>query len=38
VPVIAVAGLEQLVQFLEERSQTEQAAAIRAYRAQYGAS
>jgi orotate phosphoribosyltransferase len=37
VPVIAVAGLEQLVEFLEERSQREQAAAIRAYRAQYGA-
>ena len=37
VPVIAVAGLEQLVEFLEERSQHEQATAIRAYRAQYGA-
>lgn len=39
VPVIAVAGLEQLVQYLEEDSQsTAAAAAIRAYRAQYGAS
>lgn len=38
VPVIAVAGLEQLVQFLEEDSQHAPAADIRAYRARYGAS
>lgn len=38
VPVIAVAGLDQLVQYLEEDSQNTAAAAIRAYRRQYGAS
>ena len=39
VPVIAVAGLDQLVQYLEQDVQdTAAAAAIRAYRAQYGAS
>jgi len=40
VPVIAVAGLDQLVQYLEEEhsQNTDAAAAIRAYREQYGAS
>lgn len=38
VPVVAVAGLDQLVQYLEEHTQnTAEAAAIRGYRAQYGA-
>jgi orotate phosphoribosyltransferase len=39
VPVIAVAGIDQLVQYLDEDSRNAAAAqAIRAYRAQYGAS
>ncbi len=38
VPVIAVAGLEQLVQYLEEDAKRGPVEAIRAYREQYGAS
>ena len=38
VPVVAIAGLDQLVQYIDEyEKNTEQAEALRAYRAHYGA-